>query len=182
MSDLPPAEGSADKPFVENPYTALLKSVGWGGGFMAGVNLRIAGVSDVNAVLLRGAKSWTEAKTLSGGRTLYDNRAGAYGNPRSTSTFLFGGQATVYGGSSPGFLYLAWIEATTDGGQTWTRTYEAEQSYVAALVYDKTDEVFYAQATANADGGTHYVWQVLKSEDGMSWAVVETTAGAGNQY
>jgi hypothetical protein len=29
MSDLPPAEGSAEKPYVENPYTGLLKDVHW---------------------------------------------------------------------------------------------------------------------------------------------------------
>jgi len=188
MSDLP-AEGSVDRPYAEAPYVEWLRSVNWSGGFMVGVNLSVEGPdgNTTNTILLHGAKSWTEAKTLSGARTIYDNRAGAYGNPPTgtdasgnpikTPTFLLGGQTTVFGGTYPGFLYTAWIETTTDGGKTWTRSYEADQSFVVAIVYDKTDKVFYAQATANATGGDDYVWQVLKSADGLSWDVVETTPG-----
>lgn len=196
MSDLAPVEGSIDKPYVENPYTALLKSVGWSGGFMLGVNHLVEGTDGdtADAILLHGSKSWTEAKTLTRARTIYDNRAGAYGNPPTkidangnpikTPTYLLGGGATVFGVPDPGFLYVGWIETTTDGGKTWTRSYEAEQSRVVAIVYDKTDKVFYAQATANDTGGADYVWQVLKSADGMTWAVVETSPGgpATNQY
>lgn len=197
MSDLPPAEGSADKPFVENPYTALLKEVHWGGGFMVGVNVGFAGAGPrTDVILLRGAKSWTEAKTLTGGvGTQYDNRAGAYGNPLTgidangnpinTPTFVLGGLTDVFGGGpTGGDLLSAWIETTTDGGQTWIRSYEAENSWVVAIVYDKMDQVFYAQATANAGLSADYEWQVLKSLDGFHWTVVETTPGGPdtNQY
>lgn len=176
MADIP-TEGSVDKPYRQNP-PRMFQEVHWGGGFAVGVGI-------VNGVLLlHGSKTWAEAKTLSRERTNYNNRAGAFGNPVSrvdddgnpisTPTFLLGGQATVTTDEFPGFLFVSWIEASTDGGKTWVSSYEANQSLVAAIVYDKTEQVFYAQVTAGDVGDGTYTWQVLRSPDGMSWGVVET--------
>jgi hypothetical protein len=150
--------------------------VHWGAvEFAAAVDSRVG--SDVNTILLHGSQTWTDGATVSGARTIYNARAGAFGIPGNAPTFVFGGAALRSIDAPPGYLYVAWIETSTDTGKTWARTHEATQSFVTAIVYDKANQVFYAQATAENQDGSHYVWQVLRSQDGMSWGVVETAPG-----
>lgn len=61
MSDAPPAEGSADKPYVENPYTALLKEVHWTGVVPPGVNI----VWQATPVIAGGFGNFFETGTTS---------------------------------------------------------------------------------------------------------------------
>jgi hypothetical protein len=188
MPSLP--EGSRERPYRENPNEHL-KEVHWGGGgFNVGVNLFVTSPdgNTTNAVFVQGSKSWTETKTISGPLTLYDNRAGAFGNP-GTQTFVLGGQATVFGVGPAGVRYDAWIETSKDGGKTWARSYAAAGGFVVAIVYDKANKVFFAQVTADAGpvlraGTGDYVWQVLRSVDGAAWSVVDTADGgpANNRY
>jgi hypothetical protein len=162
-------------PYVESPLDRIV-NVNWGGGFTAGVNLvdDEGGTNIYKTVLLHSTgQHWTEGKTLVGNPgDVYDNRAGAVGNPSDIPTFLLGGLHVV---DEPTLHYVAWIERSTDGGRTWTRVYEANDSFVIAIVYDQTNRVFYAQATANNTGTGTYNWQVLKSTNGLSWTVVETS-------
>jgi len=191
MSDPVGPEGSVEKPFRENPPEHL-RSVHWGGAeFTVGVNLRVAAPEggSTNTIFLRGSgNGWTGSKTLAGSLTVNDNRCGAYGAPANAPTFLLAGLSTKFDSSPVGFLYTAWIEASTDAGATWVRGYEADHSFVVALVYDKEQSKFFAQAVTDAQkfpGDEDYTWIVLESRDGLSWGVVESTPGhpgVGNQY
>jgi hypothetical protein len=178
MADIP-TEGTVDKPYRQNP-PRLFQEVHWvGGTFAASVLIEVPEAA--NAVFL-WSETWEEAKTLSAAGNFYNPRAGAFGNPNSTPTFVLGGYNSFHLGE--GFSrFAAWIEASTDVGETWARGYDGANSQVVSIVYSKTEEVFYAQAASDLKGFTpDFTWLLLKSSDGMGWGVAETAPGGPDAH
>jgi hypothetical protein len=176
-----------DPPWRLDPLQNIV-NVSWGAGvFACGV---VQGVSLILLYYKSSAGGWVKGGTILGD---FDCRGGACGmvgadpgnNIKGTSVFLLGGGELQVGGGQ--FLNVAYIMTSTDGGQTWIRSYTNDHSFVTAMVYDPQDQTFYAQATANAGrvNIAEYDWLVLKSSDGVSWVVVETTPatpGVDNNY